>query len=572
MFWAFFQKCKRKIKEYIMECSTCYGGKYSDDPNNFAIINGIGLNGQDYNPDLDPATKNTANSSCGDGNFPAGAKYLGIISENCIDYTDPRINHPPGAPKDKDGIHYVFMRQDTGSDGSILSDETKMKCGQPKENWECNIKANHHTIFARDWNRDLKKNDDIYDGMAYCCSHGSMIGDTTLAPGSVDNSTRYIDYNNNKGNPRQRDCPNELLSNNFECLSPMAIWCNPQYLMTGDLKKDTENIAYELDRRWIVPELDKRTSKSYCVSYIRQAAKNPELGANIQSLWYKALDDWSNNSLNRSVNDIRQDPFLTTIKEMCGTDGIFAGKCQEYLKKGCSKVTMQDLQKEATSSHHPLNDVCACHLPDDQYKFPGIIPLECNATCNLIGSTSGIPLFEYSLSDKAFSQKTCKETNCIIDDTSINLLRSNVDSISFNQLCNNESNADVTCIMDNISVNVVDSSISGGINMSQRCGGCSSISKDGKTTNSVPCTAQDDGGTSPIPLPPGKTTWEKVKEAFSKYKWWILSLIIFLIVVVVAMYGYKYFFSGSSDEYSPYVEYDETSKYYDPEYDYGQEY
>jgi len=193
--------------------------------------------------------------------------------------------------------------------------------------------------------------------------------------------------------------------------------------------------------------------------------------------------------------------------------------CSRYLDESlCKNYTREDL-----ISLPQARKFCGCHLREELYEtfeseFGGI-PKECDSICvsasNIRPVNSlGAPLF-------------CQNSICIIDSVTIDLVNSNVGSISFGQLCGNCSDGSCVCIIKDVDIDAEDSTI-GGINFDQECGNqkCYQTASNGNVLE-VDCD---------LSIP------ERQNEADEKEGitwWWIILAVaagIFILIIIILIF------------------------------------
>ena len=163
--------------------------------------------------------------------------------------------------------------------------------------------------------------------------------------------------------------------------------------------------------------------------------------------------------------------------------------------------------------------MCACYLSPNQYLLPGVIPPECDTTCNMVGSTGGgIPIYEYGGTSEGMIQKVCKQNTCVMDDVTISYINSHVGNTNFDQVCGCAGNGTCTCVMNNITISDINSIIQDGTNIDQYCSMCSQFS--GSQGSPVECSTSE------------KEEFKKpTRNNKSTTVWWIIFLIIVLVVI-----------------------------------------
>lgn len=190
----------------------------------------------------------------------------------------------------------------------------------------------------------------------------------------------------------------------------------------------------------------------------------------------------------------------------------------ESLKQICKNFTRKDIE-ESYSSIYPneriLAKMCACNLSSNNYSnFGGQIPPSDYAVCDPLCLASGT-VGRY----KDFLPQTCNNTNCIIDNTTLNFVNSTVGDISFNQVCSSGNGAN--CYFSNNEIFNQASQV-GKVKINQNCGRCfvyNPLSPFEPTE--VDCLTGQ--------LPTSNKIWDYIK----KNKWMIIGLSIGIILVVI---------------------------------------
>ncbi len=180
------------------------------------------------------------------------------------------------------------------------------------------------------------------------------------------------------------------------------------------------------------------------------------------------------------------------IQDACSAN---PGVCDSSLDQICSKMSRDDIAAAGDNLSDPsqqlLYAACACHLSGSQYsQYAGIIDEgsynECDPLC--LGPTA---------IKKGVDGQTveCDETNCVIDDVTINIIDSNTGNIDFNQVCGGTGGSNCYFSDDNV---LSQSSQTGSINFSQNCNSCF-VYQDGNPYNPTPVSCDGSGST---PLDP----------------------------------------------------------------------
>jgi hypothetical protein len=191
--------------------------------------------------------------------------------------------------------------------------------------------------------------------------------------------------------------------------------------------------------------------------------------------------------------------FNRLVKQICSQT---PGLCYQGLKQFCSSATVDGM-----ADHLETLKWCGCYMPPEQYsKYTNLYQInpECTPTCN---NDLAIPLPD----DKGTGVKSCQQSLCIIDDVSINLIRSRVGGdefgtgISIANICNSCASAGsgtsrCDCKISNVNITAIDSQIGGQINISNSCQSTQCFSEvvgsDG-TISKVPKDCSDEDAVDP---------------------------------------------------------------------------
>jgi uncharacterized protein (DUF779 family) len=107
-----------------------------------------------------------------------------------------------------------------------------------------------------------------------------------------------------------------------------------------------------------------------------------------------------------------------------------------------------------------------------------------------------------SSESKTSTGAVCKSTICAINDTSINIIKSDTGDITFKQACGDCKDGSCVCLIEDADIYIQDSS-TGSLNFAQNCSSCKVKNPDG-TESIVDCsTGKPIGGNTPIPTPSG---------------------------------------------------------------------
>lgn len=164
----------------------------------------------------------------------------------------------------------------------------------------------------------------------------------------------------------------------------------------------------------------------------------------------------------------------------------YPGLCQEGLDVACAPYTAQRM-----SLNPAVSQWCGCHLNINEYQAYSVkynIPPQCTPMCNRIGTIpiigiNGLPV-------------NCDQNVCMIDGVTLNLINSQISGgIDMDQICAGCGNANCQCIVSDTTVDITNSTIGGNvIPVNQACG-------------TLSCNQTNPGLTGPavIPVPCGST-------------------------------------------------------------------
>lgn len=170
------------------------------------------------------------------------------------------------------------------------------------------------------------------------------------------------------------------------------------------------------------------------------------------------------------------DPAIDDVVKVCQT---YVGSCDNLLSTVCRGFTRQELSGNPNSAK-----LCGCFLSDEEFaKEGGVfgVSRECASTC----------IIQSAVKPRDPANPTsflrCKQSICIIDDVTINILgKSNTGNISFNQACGScGDSGSCVCAISDVSITAVESTIKD-TSFSQQCGGVSKIRCFKKDINGVP--------------------------------------------------------------------------------------
>lgn len=190
------------------------------------------------------------------------------------------------------------------------------------------------------------------------------------------------------------------------------------------------------------------------------------------------------------------------------------------LKDVCKNFTRKDIETSYSSSYPNekiLAKMCACNLSSNQYSnFGGKIPPSDYAVCDPLCLASGT-VGRY----KDFLPETCNNTNCIIDNTTINFVNSTSGDISFNQVCSSGNGAN--CYFSDNEVFNTASKI-GKVKINQNCGRCFVYNPSSPfEPTEVDCL------TGELPVS------NKILDYIKEHKWLIIGISIGIILVIILL-------------------------------------
>lgn len=378
--------------------------------------------------------------------FPYGDRYMGVVTKEC----EPK--HMNKTKTGCDMIEYNVMHKDEG--GFTVGPFACMSASGNDNGYgpcnHCTVDPNscYHYFLVRDWDAVMDKHD---GGEAYCCVMPSQ--------SSFDKDDPWVKDLKDKKNcigfhktTRTVKCPQTHHKASPICVPIVQTACsNPDEWKTKR-----------------VPSTEDPTKKvSVCDTYTMPFNGVP--------------NDWKRQVLVRGIiewgkklkGDVPTDDELISMFSKKCSENI--GVCDLALKDLCTNVTMSDIKKNPS-----LGKLCGCFLQDKEYTLPGIIPVECNGACNMNNIIkNGVLRGEYDTKTNNFEPLQCKQTTCVMDDITVDIINSQVDEdIDFSQLCGGcKKGSNCTCIMSNITIEELNSKFKGKINFDQNCGSCS----DGKT-------------------------------------------------------------------------------------------
>lgn len=227
-------------------------------------------------------------------------------------------------------------------------------------------------------------------------------------------------------------------------------------------------------------------------------------------------------SLGSVPGGVGYNPFQDYLYSLCCQVPVM---CQSTLENSCAIYTAQRL-----SVNPDATNWCGCYLPDSEYqKYVDAYQVnkECTPTCN---RSTTIPLV-----NGANAPILCNQTICIIDDVTINLSNSTVNGgINVSQICGNcsgtfGSQSSCSCIIQNTTIDGAQSNL-GNINLNTVCSSSTcTVTNPGypdlPATLEVPCDQTTDPDTV---YAQAQAALEAEQAAQNKQ-----TIIIYLVIIVI---------------------------------------
>lgn len=337
----------------------------------------------------------------------------------------------------------------------------------------------------------------------------------------VSNTSNVYNVKDSDGNFNYRtNNPTMIPSLDEGCSSVMSNFCmNPTIALTGQYPQ-LDNTDF---KQWAMPN---GVAYTYATQYGTTDGRDSVITTSLDAInkkWPITQYTTSSGGWQSNTSAVAAwKGILSAIKKNQTQAGSYA------LDGVCSSVTRDAIKN--LKDDNLMYQACACHLPADQYSsFLGIIDQgyyhACDPMCS-VAALEGKVVGQYSDNNLV----TCKQNNCIIDNTTINILNSNQGNINFNQVCGSAGTlGSTTCYFKDNSV-FEQASTNGDIDIGQNCGGCyvGNIQVD--------CVSGE-------PL----TWWGKIKSLFTKKN---LIILIILIVVIIALLIVSYKISSKTSQQS----------------------
>lgn len=233
-------------------------------------------------------------------------------------------------------------------------------------------------------------------------------------------------------------------------------------------------------------------------------------------------------------------PFQDAMKDLCCK---YPTLCEQSIKQNCITANVARLSLNPTEQ-----EWCGCYLPDEAYTTyinTYNINKECTPMCN---GANNIPL-----TDPDGNPTLCQQNVCLIDDVTINIIKSNVQgTVNIAQFCggcqSQQDNPEVSscvCILDNATLDIINTEIGGDVNIAQQCGNtvCTRRATPAELAQGlppvlqIPCTGSNNY--NPYEQYQQKQEEIKAKQQTSLIVWIILIIVVFLVVLflIILFFG-----------------------------------
>lgn len=283
------------------------------------------------------------------------------------------------------------------------------------------------------------------------------------------------------------------------CKEYMSDWCVSNWGQTNSIPDNA---------------FDLQENNNFCSPYIEDI-KNKGAGTVGQT-----VSNYYNNSGFDPSN-----PFWTTyVPELCSA---YPGACNDTLSKICAEYTPRDIVEAEV-----IQKLCGCFLPDKYYPVPKLqsgvkVSRACTPMC----------VFPDAIQQDG---KGCSDADiCIIDDVTIDLIKSKGKNITFDTVCGKSSNPNRFCYFANIDINEDRSSLDS-INYENNCKVCYTFdpSKPDVLPTLIDCKTGKSPGPAPGPGPnPGPKPTPRSK-GIPLSEWLMIgggSLVMLVITVIICV-------------------------------------
>jgi hypothetical protein len=224
-------------------------------------------------------------------------------------------------------------------------------------------------------------------------------------------------------------------------------------------------------------------------------------------------------------NGPKYSPFQDRILELAR---LYPLASAPALQSYCTGFSRSDLENNL-----PLTNLCGCYLNSDQYTTVENqlgVPIQCDSVCSL---ATNIPRVENN------EVLRCNQTLCIIDDVSVNLVNSSLETLSFQQLCGNCRNAQCSCSIVNLNINAENSKI-GNINLEQECSSSNCYKVNPNTGSLVVVDCFVSAEEQERQAEEGSNDQENEQEQEDNKKAWrivfIVSAVVLFFLFILALY------------------------------------
>jgi hypothetical protein len=230
-----------------------------------------------------------------------------------------------------------------------------------------------------------------------------------------------------------------------------------------------------------------------------------------------------------SISETPQIPFGKTLQKLCGDR---PGLCDDVLRKACKGGTSRDKIMNADGARQEYaQNICGCFLEDtpgfsDYSKYQGQVPKECDPICRASKIQPG------HRDGAIWVEDSCKESDCIIDRATLNLIDSASGGMTIQQACGSDGKTALECYLGDIEVDAIESTV-GKFNLCQECKGGIKVNPPGQGQGSkswvdYDCNAKKTSLTEPSGF--SDVDFSGIRRAM------IWTVIVGVIIIVVIIY------------------------------------
>lgn len=197
------------------------------------------------------------------------------------------------------------------------------------------------------------------------------------------------------------------------------------------------------------------------------------------------------------------------------------GLCSSGLERQCSRYTTEDLLRNPE-----LINVCGCYLPDIEYSNYSNnygIPKQCTPLCN---RETSIPI-----ADGNGDPITCTQGVCLIDNVAVNVINSSVKGgIQVSNVCNGCTTGEGSscqCVLEDLTIDVFNSTVGNNIIFNNMCNSSLCTSTVNGQIVTVPCDSDNDP----------EIAYEDALNSATKEekkRYWIYIAITLVVTIIIA--------------------------------------